>query len=228
MIRKIGFVTIGQSPREDILSEIAPRLSSTCQVIQAGALDDLSREVIDRLKPEEGHLPLITRLRNGQAVIVSREKIRPLLQARINRWEQEEVEIMALLCTEDFADLHSKKKLLLPFNLLKEEILKLSPSGLMVFIPLKEQRKLAEAKWRSLEIELLIEILNPYQGVCNFSSLTNKLERRENFLLIFDCLGYSISLAQSLSEQLALPCLMPRLILVQEINRLVSQIQASG
>jgi len=228
MIKKVAFLTIGQSPREDIFSEIIPRLPSICQVIQAGALDDLSREEIDRLKPEEGHLPLITRLRNGQTVIVSREKILPFLQARINRLEQEEVEIIALLCTEDFADLHSRKKLLLPFNLLKKEILKLSPSGLIVFIPLKEQRKLAEAKWRALEIELLIEILNPYQDAFNSSPLTDKLDRKENFLLLFDCLGYSISLAQSISEQLALPYLLPRLIIAQEINRLFSEFQVSG
>jgi len=226
MSKKIAFLTIGQSPREDIFSEIIPRLSSTCRVIQAGALDDLSREEIDRLKPQKGHLPLITRLRNGQAVIVSREKICPLLQAKINRLEQEEVEIIAVLCTEDFADLYSKKKLLLPFNLLKEEILKLSPSGLIVFIPLEEQRKLAEAKWGILKIPLLIEILNPYQDFFDLNQLINKLERRENFLLIFDCLGYSISLAQSISEHLALPYpyLTPRLILAQRINNLMSKI----
>jgi len=220
MSKKICFLTIGQSPREDVLSEIFPRLSSTCTIVQAGALDGLSRKEIDRLKPEEGHLPLISRLRNGQAVIVSREKILPLLQAQINKLEQEEVEIIALLCTEDFADLHSKKRLLLPFNLLKEEILKLSPSGLVVFIPLKEQRKMAEAKWRIPRIELLIEILNPYQDVSNFTLLISKLDRKENFLLVFDCLGYSISLAQSISKRLALPYLLPRMILAQEINSL--------
>jgi protein AroM len=224
MTKKIGFLTIGQSPRKDILPEIIPRLSSPCQVIQAGALDDLGWEEIARLKPEEGHLPLITRLRNGQAVIVSREKIKPILQAKINELEEKEAEIIALLCTEDFADSHSKKKLLLPFNLMKEEILKLSPSGLIVFIPLEEQRKLAEAKWRIPKIPLLIEVLNPYQDFFNLNQLINKLGRRENFLLVFDCLGYSISLAQSISEHLALPYLIPRLILTQQINKFMSEI----
>jgi len=224
MSKKIGFLTIGQSPREDVLSEILPRLSSTCTIVQAGALDGLSQEEIDRLKPEGGHLPLISRLRNGQAVIISREKILPLLQAQINRLEQEEVEIIALLCTEDFADLHSKKKLLLPFNLLKEEILKLSPSGLVVFIPLKEQRRMAQAKWRIPRIKLLIEILNPYQDVSNFTLLTSELNRKRNFLLVFDCLGYSISLAQSISMRLAHPNLLPRMILAREINNLISEI----
>jgi|YelNatPaOPRAMG01_1025707.scaffolds.fasta_scaffold00156_24 protein AroM len=228
MSKKVAFLTIGQSPREDIFADIIPRLSSTCQVIQAGALDALNREEIDCLKPEEGHLPLITRLRNGQAVIVSREKILPLLQARINSLEQEGVEIIAVLCTEDFSDLPSKKKLLLPFDLLKKEILKHSPSGLIVFIPLKEQRKLAETKWQTLEIELLIEILNPYQDVSNFTLLTNRLKRRGNFLLVFDCLGYSISLAQSISQELALPFLVPRLILVQEINHLISEVRTEA
>jgi protein AroM len=152
----------------------------------------------------------------------------PLLQARINSLEQEGVEIIAVLCTEDFSDLPSKKKLLLPFDLLKKEILKHSPSGLIVFIPLKEQRKLAETKWQTLEIELLIEILNPYQDVSNFTLLTNRLKRRGNFLLVFDCLGYSISLAQSISQELALPFLVPRLILVQEINHLISEVRTEA
>ena len=51
---KVGLLTIGQSPREDIVSEIKPLLDSRIEILEKGLLDGLSFEEIKRLKPKAG------------------------------------------------------------------------------------------------------------------------------------------------------------------------------
>jgi len=48
MKKKVSFVTVGHSPREDIMDELQSHLSEEIEVRQLGALDSLSiREVKD-------------------------------------------------------------------------------------------------------------------------------------------------------------------------------------
>ena len=43
-MKKIGAITVGQSPRVDLIPEIQPILGDSVEIIQAGALDGLSKE----------------------------------------------------------------------------------------------------------------------------------------------------------------------------------------
>lgn len=42
-MKKIGAITVGQSPRVDLIPEIQPILGDSVEIIQAGALDGLSK-----------------------------------------------------------------------------------------------------------------------------------------------------------------------------------------
>ena len=53
---KIGAVTIGQSPRSDVIADIRPILGSEVDVVEAGALDGLTKEEIAKLVPKRGRL----------------------------------------------------------------------------------------------------------------------------------------------------------------------------
>lgn len=43
---KVGAITIGQSPRADVVQELLPLMGEQVELIQAGALDGLTREDI--------------------------------------------------------------------------------------------------------------------------------------------------------------------------------------
>ena len=43
-MKKIGAITVGQSPRVDLIPEIQPILGDSVEIIQAGTLDGLSKE----------------------------------------------------------------------------------------------------------------------------------------------------------------------------------------
>ena len=50
----IGTVTIGQSPRGDIVTEILQILGSDYKIIEAGALDGLSQQDVAAFQPGPG------------------------------------------------------------------------------------------------------------------------------------------------------------------------------
>jgi len=65
----IGAITIGQSPRPDLLARLRSHLQADgVTVVEMGALDALS--VADLPGPAAGGYPLTTRLRDGSAVTV--------------------------------------------------------------------------------------------------------------------------------------------------------------
>ena len=64
-MKKIGAITVGQSPRVDLIPEIQPILGDSVEIIQAGALDGLSKEEIAKFVPRPGENVLVSRLTDG-------------------------------------------------------------------------------------------------------------------------------------------------------------------
>ena len=81
----LGLVTIGQSPRNDVLPQMLPHLPADIAIRQAGALDGLANNAIAKLVPGLDDYVLHTRLRDGRAVTVGR--VAPALAtSRAYRW----------------------------------------------------------------------------------------------------------------------------------------------
>ena len=64
MKKTIGFITVGQSPRVDVVPEMAVHFGENIEIIECGALDGLTYEQILEFKPEEGDLILASRIRS--------------------------------------------------------------------------------------------------------------------------------------------------------------------
>jgi len=65
-MKTIAAITIGQSPRDDVIAELVSLVPGV-RWVQAGALDGLDIEQIRALEPDPGDRPLVTRLRDGRA-----------------------------------------------------------------------------------------------------------------------------------------------------------------
>ena len=79
--KRIGALTIGQSPRPDLVSPLV-RLMPDCEIIQAGALDGLTPEELPDIS--EAAYPLVTQMQNGAVVMVDESYIAPKLQQAQN------------------------------------------------------------------------------------------------------------------------------------------------
>lgn len=63
--RKIGAVTVGQSPRTDITTDADTFFHGQVEILESGALDSYSLEEVQSLSRPEGDYLLTSRMRDG-------------------------------------------------------------------------------------------------------------------------------------------------------------------
>src|SRR5262249_48219780 len=103
MRRTLGLLTIGQSPRTDLVEEYEQALPGV-RIVQSGALDDLSEAQVRELRPDPGDEVLVSRLRTGREVRLGRRHLEPRLQVCLDRLARD-ADLTVLLCTGEFAAL---------------------------------------------------------------------------------------------------------------------------
>ena len=192
---RVGFVTIGQSPRRDITEDLVKILPKDVEIVEAGALDDLSpSEIREKLSPKPGETLYVTRLRSGEEVRISKEKIVGLIQEKISMLDNRGVDIIAILCSGEFPEFVSRTPILYPDKILKGIVSGIKYRGnSAVLIPAKEQMEYARDKWSPyLEIPDIIPI-SPYTSKSeDFSRVGLELRRIGAGLIVMDCMGYTM------------------------------------
>ncbi|MEM4055606.1 MAG: AroM family protein [Thermoplasmatales archaeon] len=217
---RVGFLTIGQSPRRDILQDIEPILQrQKIEFIECGALDNLSKSQIYSLQPESNEdYILVTRLLDGTEVKVSRSKIVKRMQECISRLENQ-VEVFGLFCTGEFPELRSKKLLIEPSILLKKVVEAVSiNTSLTVLIPSADQEKEIREKWKGNE-EITVIPISPYTSTPQ--DFKDKLKGvKAGQLVIMDCFGYSLEMKRITMDLLKRPVIFPRTLLASIISEI--------
>ena len=216
---KIGMITVGQSPRNDVIAEIREILGQV-EIVERGCLDELTNEQIGSLKPEEREPFLVTVLRDGSSVQVSKEKTVQLLQQRIKELENEDVISIVLLCTGDFSNLESKKLLIAPRKLIRGlvEAVLTTEEKLGVIVPCCEQIDQIQKKWSHLNP--VVEVASPYDNSARIQEAAKKLRAQNVDLTVLDCIGYSMQMKQTVKEITGKPVILARTLLAGVLREL--------
>ena len=69
--QRVAFVTIGQSPRNDVVPDILRSLDGPVEALEYGILDEVSHEGLFQASPGPDDPALLTRLRDGSDVVLS-------------------------------------------------------------------------------------------------------------------------------------------------------------
>ncbi|WP_371373829.1 AroM family protein [Sporomusa aerivorans] len=203
-VQTVACVSIGQSPRTDVTSDLKKVWGNTFNILDIGALDDLSHEEITSLAPVPGESDLITKLRNGQAVYLSHHRLIPHIEQALEKSCSGGADWAIVLCTGDFSHLKSSLPYLLPNPVLAhsvESILK-PDDKLTVIVPTQGQVTEATARWseRGFEVSKVI-VESPFanhQGL--FKALKNDPALQKTQGLIADCFGFDIAFMNSVAE----------------------------
>jgi protein AroM len=212
----IALISIGQSPRADIVSELKPILGK--DIIECGALDGLSKEEIGRLASEEDFF--VTLLKDGTQVRVNKEKIADRMQTCVDRMENK-AGIIGILCTGEFPELRSSRILIKPSTLLLKSVEILGPDKLGVLIPEKEQEGVARKKWLCTGREVEVKALSPYlAGEQEVRRATSGLKKCG--AVVLDCIGYTLRTKELVKKTTGKPVLLPRTLLAGFINEIIT------
>ena len=151
MTRRIAAVTIGQSPRPDLLVTLVSRLPDDAEVIETGALDSLTAATLpsrsDARDRSSDAYPLTTRLRDKTSVTLDEADLAPLVQVAIEKGEEAGAQVTLLLCAGGFSDAIARGPLVRPFDAAVDRLKSIGARRLAVIVPVAQQAAPAARKW---------------------------------------------------------------------------------
>lgn len=225
MKRKLGTITIGQSPRNDVIPEMLPYLGANVEIIQAGALDGLTYEEILEFKPEEGDYVLVSKLRDGRSVKFAERYILPRLQNCIDKIEAEGADVILFICTGVFPDIFiSTKTILYPQRILHGVTPQLVGKGkIAVITPDEKQIEQSKKKWSETGVEVVVVKGSPYGEAEELDLAIDELNKLSDIdIVVMDCIGYNQDMKARVSEGTGKPVVLGRTIVARVLGEILN------
>lgn len=160
---KIGFATIGESPRDDVVPYLRERLGTGVQSIEGGVLDGLDDTTIASLDDDGPGVHMVTRLRDGRKVRLAYERVLPRMQSVVEALVAGDAEAIVILCGADWSPVTSSVPIVNPGKLFPN-VLQALASGkrLGVVKPDAGQVQRTVEQFRSLGVDAIVTSASPY------------------------------------------------------------------
>jgi len=243
--RKIGAITIGQAPRDDIMTVMTPHLPERLEVLQRGALDDLDEIAIAALRPDlstglgEGdntHEPastieydvLVSRMRDGSEAMMTHGGVVPLMQQKVDALEAEGAELIVLLCGGDFPELHSNRIIVHPGKLLRGAVESVAHgTRLGMVMPSDAQvtaaKQDAAVRWGAREV--FVTHGSPYLPEANLDGewqrVSAELAHHQVDLVFLNCMGMNEQMKSAIRQGTGKPVMLLSSMLARAIAELL-------
>jgi len=218
-------VTIGQAPRVDVVPEMADLIGPRAEIVERGALDGLPRPAIADLEPQPGDDVLVTRLADGSSVFLGKQRITPLVQARIDALERDGAAMTVVLCTGKFVGLRATRPLIEPERVLQGVLRGVTFRGrLGILTPSARHVEQARERWTSYGFDPVVVPLSAYHGEARESEVAAIAEtfRDGNVgFVVGDCMGFRRSMRDGLASALQVPVVVANLLVARVIAELV-------
>ncbi len=222
MVKKIGAITIGQSPRVDVVPEITG-LMGRVEIVECGALDGLTNAQIAAMAPKEQDYVLVTRLRDGSSVKISETYILARMQAQIDRLVAEEgAEGILLLCSGEFPAFTCTKPLLYPQTLLQRFVTTVAQGKkLGVMTPDQDQVAQVRRRWNSNGIGAVVAAAgSPYGPQEKIWEAAETLKSQGAEMIVLDCIGFNQFMKEEIKRITGVPVILPRTVAARAVAEL--------
>lgn len=208
---RLGVLTIGQSPRVDMVPEMRQWLAEV-EILEYGALDDQPAERIAAMAPCPGDEYLTTMLRDGSSVVIGREHLLGLLQQRIATAEADGADVVLIACTGEFPPFKHRRPLYTADHLLAHAAAAVAgnnPVG--VLSPLEAQRESSKQKFSSLDV-VATAAASPYSpdAAAEIAGASRELASAEASCIVLDCMGYTVSQREIAATASGVPVILAR------------------
>jgi len=221
MNRSVAVITIGQTPRTDVMPELERFLGPDVRVVEAGALDDLTKAEVEAIAPETTGSILVTRLRDGSEVKLGEDFVFPHTQECIRRVEHQ-VDLILLLCTGSFPRLDSRKLILYPDQILFNVVRGVGARRIGVFTPAPEQLDRQLERWSRFVAQVAVQAASPYGSAGQLENALLRFDRNDLDLVVTDCVGYTHAMKSRVRDVLKRPVLLARSVAARITAELIA------
>lgn len=217
-------ITIGQAPRTDVAPIIERYLENRAELVQVGVLDGMTKEYVEEhLFPEADDYVLTSRLVTGESVVMSREKIQPILQRKIDELEEMGIKQILLLCTGVFPGLTTKASYLIEPDHIIPPAVKAMVGGRRfgVIVPLPEQKANLKPKYTPFGLDPVFAVASPYKNdPAGYEAAAIELKGKVDIILL-DCMGYTEEARELAVKASGLPVILSNAIMAKLVSEMI-------
>ena len=218
--KNVAFVTIGQSPRVDLVPELLQRIGPGIEPVEVGALDDLSPEAITRLAPQAGDQALVSRLRDGTEVVIGKAWTRNRLAEIMDGVDRKDFDLIVLLCTGHFEGIRSRTLMVEAQRVVDHTVEALAEDGRAVGVMVPLARQIGAFHTRSHgETSITMAHASPYSDG-RFEDAARELAKTD--LIVMHCIGYSEAMRQRVAAVSDKPVLLARRLVANAVAELTA------
>jgi protein AroM len=220
---RIGMISIGQSPRPDIISVFKESWGDRAELLETGALDGLSDEDVKHMAPNQGDDVLVVKMADGQQHIVGRRYLVPRIQACADTLISQNVNAAILLCTGDFRPFRYPVPFIIPQKIVDNTIAALASAGQVVgvMIPTGEQQKQMRRNLACNGIVPVFASASPHDGEQAIVDAAHQLKRYDINLIVMHCFGYTREMREIVKEMTGKPVLLSNMLVARVIGELL-------
>ncbi len=221
MKKIIGMLTIGQTPRDDITPMFKEILGPNFKIMEAGALDGLSLEDVKGIEILPDDYVLVSRMRDGTEVKITKRFVIPRVQEKITELEEKGVRLTVIMCTGAFPQYELKGLVVTPQEILKGVLNgSLKKGKLGVVYPTEEQMPGAQSNFGSTDVETYADVTSPYEGSEEFEALADRLSAQNLDLILLNCFGFSSDLKKYIAEKTRVPTIQSNAVVARVLKEL--------
>lgn len=217
--KRVAFVTIGQSPRDDLVPELLARIGPGVEPLEVGALDDLTPEAIAALAPGVGDHTLVSRLRDGREVTIGKTWTRRRLAAIMADLDGRDFDLIVLLCTGHFEGVTSRTLMVEAQRVVDHAVEAVAGEGRSIGVMVPLARQMDELHLRSQgATSVVMAHATPY-GDGRFEEAARDLAKAD--LVVMHCIGYSEAMRDRVAAVTGRPVLLARRLVANAVAELV-------
>ena len=218
--KRVAFVTIGQSPRDDLVPELLERIGPGIEPVEVGALDDLTPEAIAGLAPRQGDHTLVSRLRDGREVTIGKAWTQRRLAGIMDDLDGRGFDLIVLLCTGHFEGLRSRTLMVEAQRVVDHTVDALSEDGrtVGVMVPLATQMDEFHVQSHG-RTSVVMAHASPYSDG-RFEDAARELAKVD--LIVMHCIGYSDAMRRRVAAVSGRPVLLARRLVANAVAELTA------
>lgn len=219
MSSRFAFVTIGQTPRTDLVPDILRHLPGPVECDQYGVLDELNGAALALHTPGPNEARLVTRLRDGSQVVLRKTWVQKRLQILLDSIDPGPYTAIVLLCTGEFPGVQGPGLFLDAQHLVDLGMTALASGAKRIgaILPLSEQA--ADFHFEpAAGQELRITYASPYDG-SRFEEAGEELSHVD--LIVMHCIGYTEPQRMAVADASGRPVLLARRLVANALANLL-------
>jgi protein AroM len=222
----LGTITIGQAPRADITPILQAALPPSVPARHIGVLDGLSsHDIATHYAPRPGQPMLVTRLLDGNSVILDKAAVQTTLSAKVAELEAAGCTVILVLCTGEFHGLAARHAWLVePDRIVPPAAAALAGDRQVgIIVPLAEQATTDAGKFSMLSRTPLCEAASPYdQGLQAVENAARTLRDRSAEMILMDCMGFVEEHRTAVRHASNLPTVLSNALIAKLVAELVA------